>query len=156
FRSDPSWTDPERDWTLNNDEKVNNFSLYLNVAVPKGDLRASYDFSDSDNAFIHGGPRIDALRAIGQSIPLPNVTNQWQQLRLDYKLWFTQKVGLGVGYLYEKFDVTDYATIDSNGPVGFNEATGIPRIDWLGEIMTGYGSRPYEGNVGFFRVLYRF
>ncbi|MGE0040552.1 MAG: MtrB/PioB family outer membrane beta-barrel protein, partial [Vicinamibacterales bacterium] len=42
---DPSWTDPERDWTLNNDEKVNNFSLYLNVAVPKGDLRASYDFS---------------------------------------------------------------------------------------------------------------
>ncbi|MGE3275325.1 MAG: MtrB/PioB family outer membrane beta-barrel protein [Vicinamibacterales bacterium] len=154
---DPSWTDPNRDWTLTNDEIVNTVSLYLDVTgVAKGDIRASYDFSDSDNAFIHGGPRIDALAAAGQFIALPNVTNQWQQFNVDYKIWITPKVGLGLGYLYEKFDVVDFATIDTNGPVGFAPATGTPRVDWLGEIMTGYGARPYEGNVGFFRVLYRF
>jgi hypothetical protein len=40
--------------------------------------------------------------------------------------------------------------------VGFTEATGIPRIDYLGSLRTGYGNRPYEGHRVFARVLYRF
>ncbi|HET9652057.1 MAG TPA: MtrB/PioB family outer membrane beta-barrel protein, partial [Usitatibacter sp.] len=60
-----SWTDPKRNWNLTNDEKVNNVSVYLNLvkALPKSDIRFGYDYSDSDQAFIHGGPRIAALLA---------------------------------------------------------------------------------------------
>ena len=52
--------------------------------------------------------------------------------------------------------VTDWNTIDSNGPVGFVDATGVPRIDWLGGLTTGYGNRPYTGNTFFVRALVRF
>lgn len=43
-----------------------------------------------------------------------------------------------------------------NGPVGFADATGIPRIDRLGGLMTGYGNRPYDGSTFFVRALVRF
>jgi hypothetical protein len=65
-------------------------------------------------------------------------------------------VGLGVGYYFEKLSITDFNTIDTNGPVGFAEPTGEPRIDWLGALIMGYGNRPYTGNTGYVRVLYRF
>jgi len=57
---------------------------------------------------------------------------------------------VGVGWWYEKFDVTDFATIDLPGQPG------VPRIDYLGEISTGYGNRPYDGNTVTVRLLYLF
>lgn len=149
---DPTWTDPNRDWTLDNDETVNNFDLYLNVnrAVKNTDISVNYTFSDSDNAFTFGGPRIASLSAAGQFEPLPNVTNSFKQLRADVKYFFTPKVGVGFGYWYEKFDVVDFATIDLPGQPG------VPRIDYLGEISTGYGNRPYDGNTFTVRLLYTF
>ncbi len=163
-----SWTDPNRTWTLNNDEKVNTFDVYLDInkAIQNTDIRVGYDYNDSDNAFVHGGPRIQELLtntaltagdakpcAAGVTScfqPLPNVTNKWQRLTAELKYHFTSKVGVGLGYWYEKFDVTDYATMDIPGQ------SGTPRIDNLGEIGTGYGNRPYKGNTGFLRILYRF
>ncbi len=169
-----SWTDPNRTWSLDNDETVNDFNLYLDLikAMRNTDIRFAYDFSDSDNAFIHGGPRIQALRnnsilTPGDSAPcaagnticseaLPNVTNQWQRFTFDLKYFFTAKAGIGVGWWYEKFDVTDFATIDTNGSVGYTAATGTPRIDYLGGLILGYGNRPYKGNTGFIRAIYLF
>jgi MtrB/PioB family decaheme-associated outer membrane protein len=156
---DPSWTDPNRNWTLDNDEVVNTFLSYLDLsglAQSKLNARFSYERNDSDNAFTYGGPRIPALQAAGQFIPLPNVVNEWNRFTLDGTYFVTPKVGLGVAYWYEKLSVTDWSTIDSNGPAGFVDATGTPRIDWLGGLMTGYGNRPYEGNTFFVRALVRF
>lgn len=155
---DPTWTDPSRDWTLDNDDHINNFSAYLDLlkALRNTDVRLGYDYSDSDNSFVHGGPRIPALQAAGQFIPLPNVTNSWHRLTADVQYFFTAKVGVGGGYYFEKLDVADFNTIDTNGPVGFAAATGVPRLDWLGELMLGYGNRPYTGSTGFLRLLYRF
>ena len=58
-----SWTDPNRVWNLTNGEKVNNFDLYLDLkkAVEHTDIRFTYDYSDSDNGFTFGGPRITEL-----------------------------------------------------------------------------------------------
>ena len=156
---DPSWTDPARNWTLDNNEVVNTFMTYLDLlelAGSKADVRFSYEMNDSDNAFTYGGPRIPALQAAGQFIPLPNIVNEWNRFTVDLKYFFTEKVGLGVGYWWEKLDIEDWNTIDSNGPVGFADATGIPRIDWLGGLMTGYGNRPYDGGTFFVRALVRF
>ncbi len=148
----PSYSDPAFDWTLDNDETINNFDLYLDLikAVRNTEIRLSYDYSDSDNAFKHDGPRIATLTALGQFRALPNVTNTWKRLKADVRYFFAEKVGVGLGYWYEKFDVSDFATIDLPG------APGTPRIDYLGEIYTGYGNRPYRGSTGFVRLLYVF
>ena len=79
---DPTWTDPSRDWTLDNDDKINTFSVYLDLlrAVRNTDIRFGYDYSDSNNSFVHGGPRVAALTSLNQFIPLPDVENTWQRL----------------------------------------------------------------------------
>lgn len=154
---DPSWTDPNRDWTMTNDEKVNNYDIYVDLlkAITKTDVRIAYTFSDSDNAFMHGGPRIPVLSAVIDANgfrtfeALPNVTNKWRQLSADIKIEATKKIGVAVAYYYEKFDVTDWATVNLPN-------TQNPRIDYLGGLTTGYGNRPYKGSTGIFRVLYFF
>jgi MtrB/PioB family decaheme-associated outer membrane protein len=162
-----SWTDPNRTWNLTNDEKVNNFDAYVDLpkAISKTDLRFAYTYSNSDNAFVHGGPRIQELATntvltAGDTTPctggvsscfiaLPNVTNTWQRLTADASVEATAKVGIGVSVWYEKLDITDFATI--NQP-----ATNTPRIDYLGSLTTGYGNRPYKGVTAVFRVNYKF
>jgi MtrB/PioB family decaheme-associated outer membrane protein len=149
---DATFTNPAFDWTLNNNERVNNFDAYFDVrhAIPKTDLSLTYNYSDSDNAFLHGGPRIDTLMSLGQFQALPDVTNKWRRVTAEARYFFVQKVGIGAGWWYEKFDISDFATVDLPGQPG------TPRIDYLGEINTGYGNRPYKGNTGFVRLLVQF
>jgi putative beta-barrel porin MtrB/PioB len=144
---DPQFTDPNRNWSLANTENVNNFDLYLDLPkiIRKTNVKFSYNYSDSDNGFVFGGPRITDLAAIGQFIPLPNVTNAWHRVTADVSYFFHKQVGVAVGYWYEKFDVNDFATM--------NLSDGTPRIDNLGEISTGYGNRPYKGGTAFVRLL---
>jgi MtrB/PioB family decaheme-associated outer membrane protein len=154
---DPSWTDPNRDWTLDNDETVNNFDVYfdlLNMFKNTG-IRFAYNYSDSDNGFLLGGPRIATLsntvdaNGFKTFEQLPNVTNTWQQFMIDLKYSFSAKVGFALGYFYEKLDITDFATINLPG-------TDQPRIDYLGGLTTGYGNRPYNGSTFTARLLYTF
>src|SRR5262245_48617934 len=114
---DPQFTDPNRDWMLKNTENVNNFNLYADLPklARKTTARVTYDFSDSDNAFVHSGPRILSLAAAGQFIPLPNVTNSWHRLAADVQYFFVPRVGIGVDYWYERFNVRDFNTIDIPG-----------------------------------------
>jgi MtrB/PioB family decaheme-associated outer membrane protein len=152
---DPTWTDPARNWNLDNTEKVTNINVYADLTRW---FKISYDFSDSDNDLAYGGPRVLVLAVTppGQFIPLPNVTNKWHRLQADFKYFFTKNVGVGLGYYYEKLDIDDFATIDTNGSVGYTAATGDPRIDYLGGLITGYGARPYDGQNVFVRLLYAF
>jgi MtrB/PioB family decaheme-associated outer membrane protein len=170
---DPSWTDPNRDWYLDGDEKVNSVDVYLDLkkAIAKTDIRFDYNYSDSDNAYIHGGPRITAFQsnfdpttgkvACSSTFTscfeyLPAVTNKWHRATVDVRYSLTTKIAVGASYWYEKFNVTDFATVDIPGPNGFFPATGQPRIDYLSGLVTGYGNRPYTGNTGFIRVFYFF
>ena len=155
---DPTWTDPARDWNLDNDDKINTTSIFLDLlrAVRNTDIRFAYDYSDSGNSFVHGGPRVAALTALNQFIPLPSVENTWQRLSADVQYFFNSRTGLGAGYYFEKLDVVDFNTLDTNGPGGFAPATGDPRLDWLGGLTLGYGNRPYTGHTTSVRLLYRF
>jgi MtrB/PioB family decaheme-associated outer membrane protein len=147
---DPQFDDPNRDWTVLNEENVNNAQVYMDLLkiVKNTNIKVSYDYSDSDNGFTFGGPRIASLKAAGQFIAVPNVTNAWHRAVADVSYYFSKQVGLAVGYWYEKFSVSDFATV--------NTANGTPRVDYLGELSTGYGNRPYKGNTAFVRVLYLF
>ena len=155
---DPTWTDPSRNWTLDNDDSINTFSLYLDLqrAIRNTNIRFGYDLSDSNNAFVHGGPRVDSLAAASQFIPLPDVTNTWQRASVDVQYFLNNRVGIGAGWYFENLDVVDFNTLDTNGPVGFASQTGDPRVDWLGGLTLGYGNRPYTGNTFQARVIYKF
>lgn len=159
-----SWLDPNRDWNLDNDEKVQNFGLYADFtqALPNTDLRLNYDRSHSNQAFVYGGPRIKELSTnvaltpgdgspCGAGIascftPLPDITNTWQQLRVEATHTFRSVYAVGAGYSYEKFNVVDFATR--------NLPDGTPRVDPLGAITTGYGNRPYKGQTFVVRFMY--
>jgi MtrB/PioB family decaheme-associated outer membrane protein len=161
-----SWLDPNRDWLLDNDEKVNNAGLYVDVTslLPRTDLGLNYDLSRSDNPFVFSGPRIQELTTnialtprdgspCGTSVafcfaPLAPVKNTWQQLKVDIKHMLLANYGIGFGYMYEKLDIADFATR--------NLADGSPRVDPLGAITTGYGNRPYKGQTFTLRGMYTF
>lgn len=156
---DPSWTDPARNWQLHNQERVRTLTGYadlLGLLDARLDLRLSYEYSDSENDYTFGGPRIAALSTLGQFVPLPAVMNDWTRLTGDVKYFFTRHFGIGIGGWYDRLAITDWNTIDTNGPVGLTPATGQPRIDYLGGLISGYGNRPYTGRRAFARLLYRF
>jgi len=69
-------------------------------------------------------------------------------MKVDIKHMFRPAMGLGLGYQYEKLDITDFATT--------NLADGSPRMDPLGAITTGYGNRPYTGGTLIARLIYMF
>ena len=134
-------------------------SVYLDLmrAVRNTDIRFGYDYSDSNNSFVHGGPRIAALAAPASSSRLPDVENTWQRLRRRRPVLLRRAASaLASATTSRSSTIVDFNTIDTNGPVGFAPATGDPRIDWLGGLMTGYGNRPYTGHTAYVRVLYRF
>jgi hypothetical protein len=162
---DAQWTDPNRNWTMTNDENVNTFTLYLNLnkLIAKTDMRLAYDYSSSDQAFVHSGPRIATLAATapGQFIALPNVTNAWTHLTFDLTYALSKKLALGFSLLHEKFDVSDFATINTAGSQTLPRAdvstvSDNARIDWWGSLLTGYGNRPYSGTTGVVRMFYYF
>ncbi len=164
-----SWADPKRDWYLDNDEKVTNIGVWIDLlqALPKTDIRFGFNFSDSDLKYDLNGPRVEALKApddltkrtAGDGrpcatgvascfIPWPNVTNDWTQMKLDVRHMLRPNLGLGLGYQYEKFNIVDFATTDVT--------PGVPRMDPLGIISTGYGNRPYTGSTIVAKLIYKF
>jgi hypothetical protein len=165
---DPQFNDPNRNWNLNNDENVDTVTLFVDLIklIDKTDMRFAYNWMNSDQAFIHGGPRIPALAATtppatGQFIALPNVSNDWKQLTFDLNYSLSKKIGVGFSLLHESLDVADYATINTAGPqtlpvASLGQQTDTARIDWWGSLLTGYGNRPYSGTTGIVRLFYMF
>jgi hypothetical protein len=162
---DAQFNDPSRNWSVDNADNVNTFTAYVNLnkLISKTDIRFAYDYSDSDQAFVFGGPRIPALAATapGQFIALPNVTNTWKQLSFDLTYALSKKVGVGVSVMRQDFDVADYATVNTGGPQTLPDSrvgaqTDKARLDWWGSLLTGYGNRPYSGTTGIVRLFYFF
>jgi hypothetical protein len=147
---DPSFSDPRRNWNLNSGETVRTISANLDLVRTFGqtEIRLTYDWTDSDQGFVYSGPRIDTLTELGQFLPLPAVTNEWQRARADVRYFFTPRVGVGGGYWYDRYAVQDYQTLDL--------APGVPRTDAVGTLMLGYGYRPFRANTGFVRLIYQF
>jgi hypothetical protein len=85
-------------------------------------------------------------------IPLPKLTTNWNRFTAEVKYFLRADVGIGFAYWYEKLNVTDFATIDANGSVGFTAETGTVRTDYPGGLITGYPEAT-RGRRPSFRLL---
>jgi hypothetical protein len=144
----PEWTDPTRDWNLSNNERVDNYGANVELVklIPKSEIRFGFDYSKSDQGFIYGGPRIATMTAAGTFLPLPNIGNKLLSGTFDFRYFVARNVALGVNFLHQKYDVTDWST-----PGAISNT-----VDPLGGLIMGYGFRPYNVNVGGVRVIYLF
>ena len=135
--------DPNRDWTADTNETVNYFSIY--VTSPKirenTEARVSYDFSFAEGSYLYtivpGGP-------LAVPAQLPNVHNKLQQLHVDVRHRLTSRLALSVSYLYEPFDVYDFA---------FDPSV-VNSIVQPSSLVLGYVYRPYTANSGMVGLRY--
>ncbi len=135
-------------WNLNNTERVDNFGANVELVklIPKTELRFGVDYSKSDQASLYDGPRIEAMKALGTFIPLPNIGNKLMGASVDLKYFITPRIALGANFVRQKYDVSDWST-----PGNISNT-----FDPIGGLIVGYGFRPYNVNVGGVRVIYLF
>ena len=135
--------DPLRDWTADSAERVHYFSFY--VTPPRfweqTEARVTYDFSHAEGSYLYtvqpGGP-------LPPPSQLPNVFNKLQQLRIDVRRRLTNSLAGTISYLYEPFDVYDFA---------FDETT-INSIIQPSSLVLGYIYRPYTVHSFVFGIRY--
>jgi MtrB/PioB family decaheme-associated outer membrane protein len=133
--SDAQFNDPLRDWTADSTETVHYFSLY--AAPPRigrnTEVRVSYDFSHAEGNYLYAIPTGSPIPAPNQ---LPNVFNKLQQLHIDARYRLSQHTTASFSYLYEPFNVYDFA---------FDPSV-INGIAQPSSLVMGYVYRPYTAN----------
>ncbi len=135
-------TDPNRDWTTDSSERVHYFSIYATPPrVGNTEARLSYDYARSEGRYVYGvvpgGP-------LPQPSQLPEVFNKLQQFRLDVRHRLSNRLRASVSYLYEPFDVFDFAF----------DPTVINSIVQPSSLVLGYVYRPYTAHSARFGLIY--
>jgi MtrB/PioB family decaheme-associated outer membrane protein len=136
-------TDPNRDWTADSKERVHYFSIYVTPPRfgPRTEARFSYDYAYARGNYLYtvvpGGP----LPAPSQ---LPEVFNKLQELRLDVRHRLSNRLVATFSYLYEPFDVFDFA---------FDPSV-VDGIVQPSSLVLGYVYRPYTANSVVFGLRY--
>ena len=134
--------DPRRDWTTDTSERVHYFSVY--VAPPRvgsTEARLHYDYAKSRGRYVYGLAPNSPLATPSQ---LPEVFNKLQQLRVDVRHRISPKLRASFSYLYEPFDVFDFA---------FDPSV-INSIIQPSSLVLGYVYRPYTAHSAMFGLVY--
>jgi MtrB/PioB family decaheme-associated outer membrane protein len=135
--------DPLRDWTVDSDEDVDYFSIYL--APPRigrrTEARLSYDYSYAVGSFLYTIPPGSPLTPPNQ---LPDVYNKLQQFHVDIRHQLTNGLAATFAYLYEPFRVYDFAF----------DPTVVDSIVQPSSLVMGYVYRPYTAHSAVFGLRY--
>jgi MtrB/PioB family decaheme-associated outer membrane protein len=159
------FNDPRRDWTIDQDDKVNTFSANLDLlkTFPKTDIRLSYDLSDGKATYVYGtqpdAPRVtvpssspNAETAVAIPVQLSPVKNKLTGARTDVQYFVRPNIAVGVAYWFEEYKVQDFALdgtiINALSPA--NASTGI----FASTIYSGYLYRPYKVHTGWLKISY--
>jgi MtrB/PioB family decaheme-associated outer membrane protein len=140
----PQFDDPTRDWSTDMDERVHTFTANVNVPhlTARTTFRVDYDYVRSGAQYLYIVPSNSTLVPPQQ---LPTVRNEIQRASTSVQHMLTTHIALGIGYVYEQYDVDDFAqapgTLDS------------PVFPTLVSLM--YQWRPYTAHTGFARLMYR-
>ncbi len=135
--------DPNRDWTADSRERVHYFSIYATPPRlgPHTEVRFAYDYAYSRGNYLYtvvpGGP-------LPPPSQLPQVFNKLQELQLDLRHQVSNRLVATVSYLYEPFDVYDFAF----------DPTVVNSIIQPSSMVLGYVYRPYTAHSVVFGLRY--
>ena len=136
--------DPTRDWSTDMSEGVHTFtaSLDLPQVTPRTGFRAAYDLVRSNAQYLSVLPAGSTLTPPQQ---LPPVTNRMHRATADVRYSVNRRVGVGLGYAYDQYDVENFAMSPGtlNSPV------------FTGFVNLMYQARPYSVHSGSARLTYR-
>jgi MtrB/PioB family decaheme-associated outer membrane protein len=160
----PSFDDPSRDWGIDSADKVKTFTASLDLlkALPKTDIRLSYDLSDGKATYVYQLPSNSTILsginygpgAVFAPIPvvqLPQLSNRLSDARVDFTHYVRQNLALGVGYWYEAYRVNDFA-LNASTTGQIVPATSAGAL--ASTIYSGYLYRNYTAHTGFLRMSY--
>jgi MtrB/PioB family decaheme-associated outer membrane protein len=148
---DPTFNDPRRDWNDSINDKVDTFSVDLNLvkAIKRTDIRFGYDISDGNTNYTYGLVPNTTLTAPLQYSTQPK--NQLNVARVDAQYFVRANLALGVAYWYENWKVQDFAL---DPAVIDNLIVRNPTNNALTGFYTGYSNEPYKANTFFVRMSY--
>lgn len=141
---DPTFYDARRNWTDEIDEKVHTFNAYFDAPKIAGkfDFGVSYDYTKADTTWFYG------LAADSTLVPptqLKPSFNDWTQARVTTAYWLRRNLSLGLTYLYDQFDVNDWAL-------------GTQTLDRLAHsntfLLMNYGWEPYTAHTVWLKATY--
>jgi MtrB/PioB family decaheme-associated outer membrane protein len=133
--------DPNRDWTMDAEERVHYVSIY--VTPPRigrnTEARFSYDYAHARGDFVY---------AVGPALPtpsqLPQTFNKLQDLRFDVRHRLTGRLAATLSYVYEPYRIFDFAF----------DPTVINSIVQPSSLVLGYTYRPYTAHTTVFGIRY--
>lgn len=153
----PFFNDPTRDWSLDQNDTVNTFTASLDLikALPKTDIRLSYDRSAGKATYIYGGPAL-TNPTVFTTVPFQQlaapVKNELSGAKFDVQYFVRANVALGVGYWYEDYKVQDFALNEAT--IGTQIPTSAANGLIANTFYSGYMYRPYTAHTGWLRMTY--
>lgn len=145
------FNDPRRDWTTDYDETVHNVTAGLDLleVVSKTNLRLAYDWNRSRGRYVYG---LAPNSTLTPPVQLPELLHELGTFSADIEYRLTRRVALRLAYLYEDFNVDDFAfapTILSLDSIVQPVAPASPTTTFL-----RYLYRPYTANTGWIGIRY--
>lgn len=140
----PDFFDPRRDWSDDIDESVGTWGAYVEVPKIAGklDLALNYDYTKAETSWYYS---LVANSTLATPTQLQPISNSWAQFRLEGKYWMKRNLAVGLAYLYDRFDVDDWA---------FSPQT-LDRLAYTNTfLLMNYSWRPYTANTVWLKATY--
>jgi len=150
--------DERRNWAADGDDKVHSFILSADFmqVVEKLDLRLALDVNRSRSlySYITGAvpdrtlpeETVDVISTLPTPTQLPAVKSNFSRASFDGIYSLSERLGLGLSYWYERFDVDDFAL----------DAESTPNLARTNAVLLGYLYRPYTANTFWGRLIVKF
>lgn len=141
---DPTFTDPRRDWMDDIDENVDTISAYVELPKIRGklDLAFNYDYTKAETSYFYS---LVPNTTLAQPVQLPNTSNSWAQGRLAANYWWRRNLSVGLTYLYDRFNVNDWA-------LGTQTLDRLAQSDTF--LLMAYGWEPYTAHTVWLKATY--
>jgi MtrB/PioB family decaheme-associated outer membrane protein len=171
----PQQQDPRRDWTTDYEDDVDSVYAYVDLmkALPKTDIRYTFDWMDGVNDITYGLAPDQTIFTTVPLIQLPNASHTIKRSTVDVMYRVNRRIGAGFAWLYEDYAVRDWAWNDCGTPcvAGTPTVPASPALTADGLALnppgqastsaqflslTRYLYRPYTGNTVLLRLRYFF
>jgi hypothetical protein len=152
--TDVTFYDARRDWWDSQGDEVKTWDVHFDLlkALPKTDIRTSYNQSRGDATYVYYLKPDQTLFTTTPMAQLSPLKNDLDEFKIDIQHYVRPNVALGGAYWYENYAVTDFA-LDANTMTGLAPVNASNNTI-ANTIYSGYLYRPYKAHTAFLRMTY--